>query len=89
MLLMAAGCRRYGDISKTACDFASALYATCNLQSTTRLEILESQIESAETAAHLTSREVSYLRKIITKAKEGDWQTASADSRELLIDQVK
>ena len=89
MLLMPAGCRRYADATRTASAFATALYASCNLQSTARLEMIESQIASAEIASQLTKKESNYLRTIITRAKEGDWQTAAADSRELLLDQVK
>ena len=55
-----------------------------------RLEAVESAINDAgEQPLEITAKEQRWLKAMIADAKAGDWQSAAADARQMMEDQVE
>ena len=82
--------RGYGTVSPDAYQVAQALYSSCLAKSEVRLEAVESMINDAgEQPLEITAKEQRWLKAMIADAKAGDWQSAAADARQMLEDQVE
>ena len=82
--------RGYGTVSPDAYQVAQALYSSCLAKSEVRLEAVESTINDAgEQSLEITANEQRWLKKIIADAKAGNWQSAAADARQMMEDQVE
>ena len=82
--------RGYGTVSPDAYQVAQALYSSCLAKSEVRLEAVESTINDAgEQLLEITVKEQRWLKEIIADAKAGNWQSAAADARQMMEDQVE
>ena len=82
--------RGYGTVSPDAYQVAQALYSSCLAKSEVRLEAVESTINDAgEQPLEITVKEQRWLKEIIADAKAGNWQSAAADARQMMEDQVE
>ena len=82
--------RGYGSVSPDAYQVAHALYSSCLAKSEVRLEALESTInDAAEQPLEITAKEQRWLKEIIADAKAGNWQSAAANARQMMEDQVE
>jgi hypothetical protein len=79
-----AGCGGYGDMSRTAYDYATALYAVTNRKSADKLEEIATRITAAQTAGELTQEEAAWLNAAIADARTGDWPTAADACRSMM-----
>ena len=89
LLLLCLGCGDYPEISPTAYQYAKALYSVTNRQRTEKLPAVSGQIAAAEQRGKITSQEAEWLKAIIDDADRGDWQTAQAETRKMMTDQVR
>ena len=82
--------RGYGKVSREAYELAKALVGACSAESVERLDIVEQIIDETENdpTIALTDRERTWLRSIIRKARNGNWEAAEKRARRMLIDQV-
>ena len=87
-LLTQSGCG-YGKIGPKAYEFAKALYSVCNRRDEARLEKIAQMVEEAKTKGELTDKESAWLQDIVDRARDGDWEEASASAREMMEDQVE
>ena len=83
------GCGSYGKVSPQADQYSKALYSVCNRHDQPRLDTVADQIETALISAELSQREADWLHTIVTTARDGDWENASRDARELMEAQVE
>ena len=82
--------RGYGTVSPDAYQVAQALYSSCLAKSEVRLEAVESTINDAgDPSLEITAKEQRWLKAIIADAKAGNWQSAAADARQMMEDQVE
>ena len=88
-LVVCIGCSDYRGISPTAYQYAKALYSVTNRQRTEKLPAVSGQIADAQQRGEITSQEAEWLKAIIDDADQGDWQTAQAETRKMMTDQVR
>ena len=82
--------RGYGTVSPDAYQVARALYSSCLAKSEVRLEAVEWTINDAgDPPLEITAKEQRWLKAIIADAKAGNWQSAAADARQMMEDQVE
>ena len=82
--------RGYGTVSRDAYQVAQALYSSCLAKSEVRLEAVEATINGAsDKPLEITEKEQRWLEEIIADAKAGNWQSAAADARQMMEDQVE
>ena len=82
--------RGYGTVSPDAYQVAQALYSSCLAKSEVRLEAVEATIDGAsDEPLEITEKEQRWLMEIIADAKAGSWQSAAADARQMMEDQVE
>ena len=82
--------RGYGTVSPDAYQVAQALYSSCLAKSEVRLEAVESTINDAgDPPLEITAKEQRWLKAIVADAKAGNWQSAAADARQMMEDQVE
>ena len=82
--------RGYGTVSPDAYRIAQALYSSCLAKSEVRLEAVEATIDGAsDEPLEITEKEQRWLMEIIADAKAGNWQSAAADARQMMEDQVE
>lgn len=86
--LMPSGCG-YGPVSDTSYQYAKALYALSNRQSTDRVDAVQAQIDATEEAGELPPREAKWLRDICAQCRDGNWDAAQANARRMMTDQLK
>ena len=84
-LLMTVGCRKYGPVSDSTYEYASALYSICNLKDQQRLDAFRQKIEQADS---IPGKEKDWILDIVGQAESGNWSEASARARTLLEEQV-
>ncbi len=84
-----AGCQQYGSVSDHAYEHAQALYSICNRRDTERLAIAEQSITAAYTANELTKTEQQWLQEIINQARAEDWESAAANARTIMAEQIQ
>ena len=82
------GCRKYGDISPKAYEIAKALYSVCNRKDESGLDRITQLADEAATAGEISEDEQGYLLEIVATARAGDWESAMADARTMMSDQI-
>ena len=85
-LLMTSGCQKYGPVSDSTYEYASALYSICNLKDQERLDAFRLRIEKAD---DVPENEKGWILDIVGQAESGNWSDASARARILLEEQVQ
>ena len=80
--------RGYGEISPRGYEYATAMYSICNRKDFDRLQKLTAMVEESAESGEISDEEAGWLTGISDAAAEGDWQSATAESRRLLDDQV-
>ena len=94
VLLLAGGViawlclRGYGELSPKSYDYAKALYSICNLKDDKRLAKVETMITDSAKNGEITERERGWLQDVIDRARDGDWETATARARRMMADQI-
>lgn len=81
--------RGYGELSELGYDYATAIYSACNQSDGSKLQKLSAMIAASREQNKISDRETRWLSGIIARGERGDWQMAAAESRKLLIDQVR
>lgn len=87
-LLTLNGCG-YGPISSTGYEYAQALYSLSNRQSADRVDTVQAQIETAAESGELSAQEAEWLLDICEQCRDDDWESAQANARRMMVDQVK
>lgn len=87
-LALLAGCG-YPTVSPTTYELSKALYSACNRRDETHLdrvaELVATHLESGE----ISEREAGWLNGAVATARDGDWKTAAATARQIMVDQVE
>lgn len=83
------GCGGYGEVGTEAYEYAKALYSICNRRDTKRLEQFSDSLKAAREAEEISEKEYAWMEDIIAEARAGNWEKATADSRQLMEDQVE
>lgn len=87
-ILTLNGCG-YGPISPTGYEYAQALYSLSNRQSSDRIDAVQAQIEAGMESGELPTQEAEWLLDICELCREGDWESAQANARRMMADQVQ
>jgi len=88
VLLTLSGCG-YGPISSTGYEYAQALYSLSNRQSADRVDGVQAQIDAAAQSGDLPAQEAEWLLDICEQCRDDDWESAQANARRMMVDQVK
>lgn len=82
--------RGYGKVSRETYDVATAIYSACLSKSEPRIEKIEQMmLERDETVEDpMTDQERRWLDSIIQKARNGYWESAAKDARQIMEDQT-
>jgi len=89
LLICAAGCQSYGEVSPTAYEYAKALYSISNRQAEHKLDEVTEQINVSQQNGELPESEAEWLRDIVDNARQGEWKLANQASRQMMEDQVQ
>tara|TARA_R110002111_G_C6007511_1_gene374225 strand:- start:366 stop:635 length:270 start_codon:yes stop_codon:yes gene_type:complete len=87
MMIPLSGCG-YPEVSPRTYEISKALYSVCNQKSQERLEIVTKLIQSSLENKEISASEADWLNGIIAQAREGDWQSASKEVRQMMEDQI-
>ncbi len=79
----------YGEVSPQGYEFAKALYSCCNRCDQQRLETISAMVDEASKKSEISENETQWLAGIIQQGRQGDWKSAAAEVRQLMLDQVK
>ncbi|MEN1678203.1 MAG: hypothetical protein AAGJ46_01315 [Planctomycetota bacterium] len=83
----AVGCG-YGPMSPKGNDLALTLYGLANRQAADRVEPVEEKIAAAEEAGELPAHEADWLRAICQQCRDGNWEAAQKQARQMMEDQA-
>jgi hypothetical protein len=84
------GCRQYPEVSsKEALTLLKQLYTACNTRDPARLSRVEQRVEKVAREGKLTPKEQDAFRRILARAKAGDWKQAEQASFRFAQDQVR
>ena len=86
-LICIAGCG-YGKVSPTTYELAKALYNISNRKVSEKLVVAKQQIESAKEKNEITDQEAKWLKAILHRAEQGQWDKAMKSARRIMEDQV-
>ncbi|QDT45289.1 hypothetical protein Pan241w_54090 [Gimesia alba] len=87
VLLLLSGCG-YPEVSPKTYEISKALYSVCNQKSEERLLVVEKLIQSSLEQNEINESEAQWLNEMITQAREGDWEAAMQESRQMMEDQA-
>lgn len=77
LLVTLSGCRRYPEVSSPeALKYIAALRTACSTQSQARLDRVAQVIDRAASGGKVTPREAEAFRRIMDRARQGQWQDA-------------
>ncbi|QDT29698.1 hypothetical protein Enr10x_50530 [Gimesia panareensis] len=85
--LLLSGCG-YPEVSPKTYEISKALYSVCNQKSQERLEAVEELIQSSLEQEEISEREAEWLGEIIRQARQGEWEAALRETRQIMEDQV-
>lgn len=88
LTLFVSGCGQEV-VSARTYDCALALHSICNRRDDVRLEVLERLVRADTQSGAISTQESARLNDIIQLARNGDWQQAHTESRQLLDEQVR
>lgn len=83
-----AGCG-YPEVSPETYELAKAMHSAFNAKSEKDLPKARTLIEQRHTEGAITSKERDWLLAMVATAEAGDWETAEAEARSLIADQVR
>ena len=86
-LLAFSGCG-YPEVSPKTYEISKALYSVCNQKSEERLAAVEKLIQSSLEQNEINDSEAQWLNGIIKQAREGNWEAAMQESRQMMEDQA-
>lgn len=90
LLLTASSCGRpYAGASEASYAIATSLVTISSRELTEKLDDVEQLIVERLATDELTEREATYLREIIAEGREGRWDAAEQQARQVLADQVE
>ncbi|MEZ5940495.1 MAG: hypothetical protein R3C18_03820 [Planctomycetaceae bacterium] len=89
LLVVFAGCRKYGDVSTTTYEYAQALYGACSQQDASRLEKAEQFINDSLAGGDISEAEHGILMDIVKLAQDEQWEEATQNARQLMMEQAK
>ncbi len=78
----------YPEVSPTSYELSKALYSACNRRSEEGLSKVIELVDSTQAAGEISKRESEWLRGIVDQAREGDWEAATLEARQIMEDQV-
>lgn len=78
----------YPEVSPRTYEIAKALYSVSNLKRTEGIPKVETLIADSLQAGEITDREADYLNEIVECCRDGKWESAQRECRELMEDQV-
>ncbi len=79
----------YGKIGPKAYEYAKALHSICDRKDEKRLEKLDTMLKKSQKKGEVTEKEARWLNEIVAKARQMQWEDATADARQMMQDQVK
>lgn len=79
----------YGEISPKGYQIAMAIYSAANQENKPKVEKISGMIDQSVAAAEISAEEAEWLRGIVQKAMDGDWQSATAAVRLLMEEQAR
>ena len=78
----------YSEVSPRTYEIAKALYSVSNLKRAEGLEKAETLIDESLQAGEIIEKEANYLRGIVQQCRNGEWDQAQQECRQLMEDQV-
>ncbi len=78
----------YPEVSPKTYEISKALFSVCNQKSEERLQVVKKLIESSLENEEISESEAEMLNEIVSQASENQWETAMAESRNLMEDQI-
>lgn len=81
--------RGYGKVGTKTYEYAMALYSITNRRDRTRLDKLAEMIDESKSEGDVTDKEARWLRQIVEKAREDEWETAASQARRMMDDQIE
>ena len=88
IILLMTGCG-YPTVSTDTYELTQALYSACNRENDEHLCAVDLLIDQKHESGRITDREAEWLRDISSQAHRGDWETATGQARQIMLDQVK
>lgn len=85
--VLLAGCG-YPEVSPQTYAIAKALYSVCNQKSQERLETVQELIQKSLEQEEISVREADWLGEIIKQARQGEWEAALLETRQIMEDQT-
>lgn len=79
----------YGEISPKGYQFAMAIYSASNGKNKPKVEKISGMIDQSVAAEEISVEEADWLRGIVQKALDGDWESATAAVRVLMEEQTR
>lgn len=77
----------YGEVSPRSYQFSKALYSACQAKNDAHLAKAEEML--AKDAESLPANELRWLNSIVAMARDGNWESAAANARRMMEDQVQ
>lgn len=77
----------YGKVSPRTYQFSKSLYTAC--QTKNELHLSKAEELLAADAKRLPEKELRWLNSIISLARDGKWESAAANARRMMEDQVE
>ena len=82
-----SGCG-YPEVSPQTYALSKALLTACNLKREEQLIKVDKMIESHLQNGEISASEAKWLQAISKQGHQGEWETAAAEARQLMKDQV-
>ena len=79
----------YGEVSQRGYKHATALYAICNRRDAARLDTYAELAENDFLMGEISEQEASWIRAIVAQARDGEWEAACDEVRQVMEDQVE
>ena len=87
LIVSVSGCG-YPEVSPKTYELSKALYSICNLKREAGLPKVIELIESSLALQEITEVESRWLSEIVKLAEDGEWESATLQSRQILEAQI-
>lgn len=82
------GCESYGTVSDSAYQYSKAILLAASSENTDRLAAVSKKLNSDKgLPSDLTEQELSWLRRMVKLAEDGNWKQAASQARTLMKEQ--
>ena len=78
----------YPEVSPKSYELSKALYSACNRRSDEHVSRVVELVTVTQAAGEISDRESKWLRAIADQAREGEWEAATLEARQIMEDQI-